>query len=203
MFLPQWNVTSDAAVGVAMTTASPPGLALTVDRVLGCAFLALVGALALVGNISLWTIVLRTASLRREPSSWLMLCLSVADLLVATVSMPLVGVALVSGDWPLSDAVCVVFGFVAMISFVASVMSLVAISLDRYGIVCYPQKYSKHRRRVALSAIAGRRPATASGRMRLGPPHLRSKGLPYYLGQTFCSFIFFNNNFHVTSLHLM
>ena len=66
-----------------------------------------------------------------------------ADLLVSCVTMPAIAYVTLRGQWEFSDAVCVTLGFLTMLTFVASVMSLAAISINRFYIVCRPQEVAR------------------------------------------------------------
>ncbi|XP_052212551.1 D(2) dopamine receptor-like [Dreissena polymorpha] len=57
--------------------------------------------------------------------------------------MPITFYTIIMGRWEFSHSACVVFRFLSMITLVTSVMSLCNISINRYVIVCYPQKF-KH-----------------------------------------------------------
>ena len=75
-----------------------------------------------------------------------------ADLLVSVVGMPVIACAMLLGEWVFSRGLCVAMGFLTMLTFVASVMSLAAISINRFYIVCRPRDvaYKYTRRRTAL-----------------------------------------------------
>ncbi|GAB1606083.1 uncharacterized protein LOC115217869, partial [Argonauta hians] len=90
---------------------------------------------AFFGNTLLCTVILRTRSLRNS-STYLILCLSISDIVVTVVNMPMTIYAIFYGSWPFSKKDCVVLGYINMVSFIASVMSLTAISLNRYFRIC-------------------------------------------------------------------
>lgn len=98
-------------------------------------FLICICIFAFSGNTLLCTIILRTRSLRNN-SNYLILCLSTSDIVVAVVNMPMTIYAIFYGSWPFSKISCVVLGYINMVSFVASVMSLTAISINRYFRIC-------------------------------------------------------------------
>ena len=52
--------------------------------------------------------------------------------------MPMVVYTILAGEWVFSRQLCVAMGFITMLTFIASVMSLAAISINRYVIVCQP-----------------------------------------------------------------
>ena len=98
-------------------------------------FLICICVFAFSGNTLLCTIILRTRSLRNN-SNYLILCLSTSDIIVAVVNMPMTIYAIFYGSWPFSKISCIVLGYINMVSFVASVMSLTAISINRYFRIC-------------------------------------------------------------------
>ena len=59
--------------------------------------LSVITVLAIVANISLWLVVLGTRSLRAESNNILLLSLSLADILVAVISMPMTVVSIYMG----------------------------------------------------------------------------------------------------------
>ena len=95
---------------------------------------------AVVGNVSIWIIILKTRALRTITNMFI-LGLSAADLLVSTANMPLTVISLITHQWPLSEVACVVFGFINMLTLVTSVLSLCNISINRYFMVCRPTKF--------------------------------------------------------------
>lgn len=114
------------------TDASP---AHTDMRIYEGLFLICICIFAFSGNTLLCTIILRTRSLRNN-SNYLILCLSTSDIIVAVVNMPMTIYAIFYGKWPFSTTSCVVLGYINMVSFIASVMSLTAISINRYFRIC-------------------------------------------------------------------
>ncbi|GFR90194.1 FVRIamide receptor 1 [Elysia marginata] len=68
------------------------------ERVLEAGVLSLICVTAVVSNVSLWLVVLTTRTLRNE-SNYLILCLSLADLLVSVVSMPITVATIASSGW--------------------------------------------------------------------------------------------------------
>ncbi|XP_050413703.1 octopamine receptor Oamb [Patella vulgata] len=112
-----------------------------VNRIIEGLVLSVICVVALVANISLWVVICRTRELKTE-ANYLILCLSAADVLVS-LAMPITCYTIFRGDWVFSDDVCKLAGFINMVTFVASVMSLGAISINRYYKVCTGQRYKK------------------------------------------------------------
>lgn len=68
-----------------------------VERYIEVCVLSVITALAVVANISLWMVILGTRSLRAESNNILLLSLSLADILVSVVSMPMTVVSIYMG----------------------------------------------------------------------------------------------------------
>ena len=58
--------------------------------------------------------------------------------MVSVVAMPFIAFTTIVGEWRLDPRVCQFVGFITMLTFVASVMSLAMISINRYVIICHP-----------------------------------------------------------------
>lgn len=138
---------------------------------------------AVVGNISIWLIIIMTKPLRTTTNMFI-LGLSAADLLVSIANMPLTVVAVITGSWPLSESSCVVFGFINMLTLVTSVLSLCNISINRYFMVCRPSKFQDiYTRRNAFLMITG----VVSISLLLSSPPLFGWGQYAYIPiQSFC-----------------
>ena len=72
------------------------------EKVLEAGVLSAICVTAVVSNVALWFVVLTTRSLRNE-SNYLILCLSMADLLVSVVSMPITVATIASEGWIFSQ----------------------------------------------------------------------------------------------------
>jgi hypothetical protein len=112
-----------------------------VERMTEMIILCLIMVVALIGNISLWIVILRNDKLRMI-YKLLLLCLSGADLLVSTINMPVTLFNLMIGHGLIGNTACIVIGFINMLTFVASVMSLACISWNRYKCICTPMQVS-------------------------------------------------------------
>ena len=110
------------------------------ERVIEAMVLSVIFVVALSGNILLWIVVLKHRSLRTV-SNALVLCLSSADLLVSVFSMPITIATIAIGQKMFSDELCVALGFISMCTFIGSVMSLAAISINRYVMIVHPSKF--------------------------------------------------------------
>ncbi|KAI1304217.1 Neuropeptide CCHamide-1 receptor [Halotydeus destructor] len=102
-----------------------------------------------IGNITLITILIKE-QLIRTPSYLFILNLSLADLAVIVGTVPFVGTIYTYESWPYGDFVCKFSEFIRDVSIGVSVLTLSAMSIDRY--------------RAAFSTVM------RSGPHRAGPP---------------------------------
>ena len=96
---------------------------------------------SILGNISLFFVFTRRKILRTISNGFL-LNLAFADLLVSMLNMPITVVTIIKERWIFGDTACVFFGFITMLSFVSSVMSLAMIAINRYYYVVKWKTYS-------------------------------------------------------------
>ena len=73
-----------------------------------------------------------------------------------TLSIPFTVVTIIAEDWVFGDSTCVALGFFTILSFIASVMSLGMIAINRYFYIVRWNTYSKifSRRKALLYAAA-------------------------------------------------
>lgn len=118
--------------------------------------LLIICLVALVGNVSVYLIVLRTNKLRTI-TNFFILGLAAADILVSIANMPVTVASLFTGNWPLDHTSCLAFGFINMLTLCSSVLSLCNISINRYVMICRPF-HSKliYTRRNAFLMILGK-----------------------------------------------
>ena len=90
--------------------------------------------LAVVGNVFVMAAVILERNLRTV-ANYLVVSLAVADLMVATLVMPLAAVNEVSQRWFLGKEACDMWVSFDVICCTCSILHLVAISLDRYWAV--------------------------------------------------------------------
>ena len=86
---------------------------------------------AFIGNVSLFLIVYKNPNLRTITNMFI-LNLAAADILVSVLSMPVTMVTIVKEHWVFGHTACVVLGYFTILSFIASVMSLGMIAINRY-----------------------------------------------------------------------
>ena len=93
----------------------------------------LIAVVAAVGNLLVCFAILTNRSLRSKPSNLLPLSLAVSDLLTAVLAMPFdIESLLLQGHWRHGPVMCVTFLTSYLITVPTSILTLLAISLDRY-----------------------------------------------------------------------
>ena len=95
--------------------------------------LAVINALALFGNISLFVVILRTYALRTQTNLFL-LNLAAADLLVSVLNMPLTIATILHGSWMFGEFLCTLTAFfeVGWINFIEEAeLKLLAVRDER------------------------------------------------------------------------
>ncbi|XP_032786964.2 C-X-C chemokine receptor type 4 [Daphnia magna] len=112
--------------------------------------------IGLAGNI----VVISTMSRghgERSVTSMFLVSLAVADLLLVAVSAPLETMGYFLNPWTKGGRLCQLQYYVEMLSAVASVLNLTAVSLERYLVIVYPMKSRSfctlHNCRRALIAV--------------------------------------------------
>ena len=92
-----------------------------------------IAVVAVVGNVLVCFAILSNRSLRRKPTNLLLLSLAVSDLLTAAIAMPFDIESLFrQGGWKHGAVMCVAFLTVYLITVPTSILTLLAISVDRY-----------------------------------------------------------------------
>lgn len=106
---------------------------------------------ALFGNVILFYIVGKVRALQTKANLFI-LNLAAADLLVAAFNIPVTCVAVIAEDWILGETVCLITGFITLLTFVASCMALSMISINRCHAIVYWKSYENiyTRRKCAL-----------------------------------------------------
>ncbi|XP_015181202.1 PREDICTED: growth hormone secretagogue receptor type 1-like isoform X1 [Polistes dominula] len=99
----------------------------------------IVMALGIIGNLMVPLVVLRGKDMRNSTNIFLV-NLSVADLFVLLICTPTVLVEVNSGPqvWPLGEHMCKAVPFVELTVAHASVLTILAISFERYYAICEP-----------------------------------------------------------------
>ena len=117
--------------------------------------LFIIGAAAFIGNASLFLVVYKNKNLHTNTNIFI-LNLAAADILVSGVSMPVTAVTIIKQRWIFGHVTCVVFGVFTILSFIASVMSLGMIAINRYFYIVKWKTYSHtfNKKKVCLYGAA-------------------------------------------------
>ena len=107
------------------------------DRIIWSLIASAVMVTAAGGNIIVIWIV-ATNPRMRTVANYFLLNLAIADALIATLSMPFLFSYIVTQNWGMGEFMCRVARFMGTVSTFASVLSLVAISVDRYRAIVHP-----------------------------------------------------------------
>ncbi|XP_033748291.1 uncharacterized protein LOC117333218 [Pecten maximus] len=114
--------------------------------------LGIIGSLGVIGNIVVIIVFARTTS--KHTSMYLMLMLAIMDLMVCILVIPYVIIT----QWRMTvkyDALCKILEMLRYFSIPTSVMILVAISCDRYILICTPPsiRMTKSVTKIVISMI--------------------------------------------------
>ncbi|XP_078346874.1 uncharacterized protein LOC144632146 [Oculina patagonica] len=108
--------------------------------------LCVISLAAVIGNLGLYIMVYKNKDLRTITNLYI-LNLAAADIMVSVLSIPFTVVTVITGRWLFGDTACVALGFFTMLSFIASVMSLGMIAINRYFYIVkwntYKNNFSK------------------------------------------------------------
>ena len=141
-----WNTTS---FRLNQTGCCIPG----VERFIVPILFSLVVLIGCFGNSLVIVVVLKNKDFFRTTTNMFILNLSIADLLFLVFCVPFHAIIYTSLNWPFGEAMCKLVHLIQYASMVASIFTLVCMSVDRYLAVVYPLQ-TKHIRRpiIALGA---------------------------------------------------
>ncbi|XP_007563361.1 PREDICTED: 5-hydroxytryptamine receptor 4-like [Poecilia mexicana] len=105
-------------------------------------FLSVIIILTVFGNLLVMVALCKDRHLRRKKTSFFIVSLAFADLLVALFVMPLAAIELTTGQWHFGEIFCLVRTSLDVLLTTASILHLCCIALDRYyAICCQPLVY--------------------------------------------------------------
>ncbi|XP_055877519.1 neuropeptide SIFamide receptor-like isoform X1 [Biomphalaria glabrata] len=115
---------------------------------------SIVFVLALVGNISVVTVVAKDKSLHTA-TNFFLVNMAIADILIAIICLPLTLLSKIFTNWMFGPFLCTAIPYLQGVSVSASVNTLVVIALDRYIAICHVmrQRNTKKNARVILVII--------------------------------------------------
>lgn len=133
---PNWTTIMNWSERLSTTDATPPLLRHShfIYTLLTCVILGAVILAAIVGNAFVIAAIVLERNLH-SVANYLIASLAVADLLVAVLVMPLAAVNEISSRWFFGAAACDAFVSFDVLCCTASILHLVAISVDRYWAV--------------------------------------------------------------------
>ena len=104
---------------------------------------------AILGNTMVILVIGRHRGMRTRTNMFL--CnLAIADLLTAILLMPVALVTVIRGEWVFGDVFCQINGFFMPLFFVASIHTLMYISVHKYITITRPFSRSMSRRKILL-----------------------------------------------------
>ena len=155
----------------------------SVVTVIEALFLTFIWFGALFGNILLFVVVAKSPRLQTKGNVFI-LNLAAADLLVSVISLPITLVTVVSEGWILGKEVCLISGFITLLTFVASCMALSMISINRYHAIVhwttYQATFTRRKCALYICMVWG---------ITIGlsiPPFFGWASFDYHEGQSYC-----------------
>ncbi|KAJ8022678.1 Tachykinin-like peptides receptor 86C [Holothuria leucospilota] len=82
--------------------------------------------------------IVMSNSRTRSVTNFFLMNLAVADVLKATLDMPVLYVFILTQNWTWGSVTCKVVRFVGNMTAAASILSLIAVTIDRYRAIVYP-----------------------------------------------------------------
>lgn len=135
-----WNYTRN------YTSCCLPGI----ERFIIPVIFSVVVIIGCFGNSLVIVVVLKNKDFFRTTTNMFILNLSIADLLFLVFCVPFHAIIYTSLDWPFGEVMCKFIHLVQYSSMVASILTLVSMSIDRYLAVIYPL-HTKHVRRPVVA----------------------------------------------------
>ncbi|XP_030376296.1 octopamine receptor [Scaptodrosophila lebanonensis] len=145
---------SDSAdiVGMAVPSVNSYFIGMAWPKAIAVAFFLLLILATVIGNTLVILAVLTTRRLRTVTNCFVM-NLAITDWLVGTCVMPPAVVLYITGSWRFGWILCDIWVSLDILLCTGSILSLCAISLDRYLAVTQPLTYSKKRRSKRLALL--------------------------------------------------
>ena len=96
--------------------------------------------IGVIGNVLTLVVIICYHPLR-DMTGMFLANLAVADLLQSTFGMPLIAVSAFRHQWVFGETLCTISGLTNSLFCIASVLTLTAISVDRWLAIVFPMKY--------------------------------------------------------------
>ncbi|KAJ9581013.1 hypothetical protein L9F63_023800, partial [Diploptera punctata] len=103
----------------------------------------LFSVVGVVGNLITAIALLRCSKLRHHATTAFVISLCMSDLLFCTINLPLTASRYINEAWVLSDTLCQLFPFFFYGNVAASLLSMVAITINRYILISCHNLYDK------------------------------------------------------------
>jgi len=113
---------------------------LTLFAATSAIFLCLVGV---TGNLLTVVALTRDKKLRQQATTTFVISLAISDLLFCAINLPLTAARYIQQEWTLGPVLCRMFPFFFYGNVAASLMSMVAITINRYVLIAYYGYYSR------------------------------------------------------------
>jgi hypothetical protein len=123
------------------------------ERAMLSTSLLLIMIFAILGNTLVLVVLIRNRGMRTRTNLFLG-SLAVADLLCSVFDMPFSLVTVIRAQWIFSDALCLVSGFTTPLFIVASIHTLMYISVHKFVTIRDPHNHSLTKRRVGVMISA-------------------------------------------------
>ncbi|XP_063535816.1 protein trapped in endoderm-1 isoform X1 [Cydia strobilella] len=119
-------------------TISYPREATILAAVCACIF----SVVGVVGNFVTTVALLMHPKLRTHVTTMFVLSLCVSDLMFCAINLPLTARRFIRADWGLGEQLCQMFAFVFYGNEAVSLLSMVAITINRYTLIAYYDMYA-------------------------------------------------------------
>ncbi|XP_060802673.1 protein trapped in endoderm-1 isoform X2 [Amyelois transitella] len=111
--------------------------------ILAAACACIFSAVGVVGNLITTVALLMHPKLRTHVTTMFVLSLCVSDLLFCSINLPLTAHRYIRQEWGLGERLCQMFAFVFYGNEAVSLLSMVAITINRYTLIAYYDLYSQ------------------------------------------------------------
>ncbi|CAH1258295.1 OPN4 [Branchiostoma lanceolatum] len=102
-------------------------------------YLTLTGTIGFLGNVIAITVFLTEKEFRQKEHNSLVLNLAIADFSICVFAYPSSTISGYAGRWLLGDVGCTIYGFLCFTFSMVSMVTLCAVSVYRYIVICKPQ----------------------------------------------------------------
>ena len=137
------NITNSTSVHIDGTGIFE-GDRLSPAHIIAVCFMCAINLIAFFGNLVVLVIILKSTQLRRNLTYIFVTNLCISDILASAAVMPFSIMSFVTGIWSFPFGVCVLNGFTNSLVVFTSILSICAISVERFYSIKFPMHYSSH-----------------------------------------------------------